>query len=206
MSSSAERNCAAPLTEKGRSPAYPGKKLKTLDVWKKFCIKKDQPGNCAFLNYATHPGEQTQRVSCKGTRPELVPSQPHTVNVDGTKIKTVCFDNIQDKGDRLCILKSFTRGNVNVEQMSPSTRAKNLRALIESYAREQTLDNKMFCLHKGRWASVGWTHMHIFKKNAPPKDLNQKETRAYCSEYKKTPRETAEALHALVRESSKSLP
>jgi hypothetical protein len=190
-------------------PAYPGHPLSNLDDWKSRCLEDGQLGNCAFLNYATFPSDQTLKVDChKLTKqPRLLPSVPHTVSVGGVTLETVCFDNFKDKPDRwrpdrLCIFQNFVDGNVNVEQMGAETRARNLQALIEGYAQEvpvASLPEKRFCFHKANFASVGWTHMHVFDKaRAHPWPDGLTEEEAYCSEWKGSGAQTAAALHAQV--------
>lgn len=192
-------------------PAYPGtasgadlqNPLKTLQDWKASCLTSGQIGNCAFLNYATNPGATNPGVDCGAVKlppGSLLPSVPHTVSVDGVTLETVCFDNFKAKGkDRLCIFQNFDDGNVNVEQMDPTRRARNLQALIDGYAQEVppgVPPKQRFCLHHSDQASVGWTHMHVFDQSIPagswPDGLSI--ANAYCTEWQSDSKTTAKAL------------
>jgi len=196
-------------------PAYPGTRgaadlqnpLASLEAWKAACLTSGQVGNCAFLNYATNPGAIVPSVDCGAVQlpaGALLPSVPHSLSVDGATVKTVCFDNFKAKGqDRLCIFQSFADGNVNVEQMEPATRARNLRALIEGYAQEVPAAapaQQRYCLHHGDQASVGWTHLHVFDQSLPagswPDGLSP--ANAYCATWQGDAQRTAAALDGAV--------
>jgi hypothetical protein len=113
-------------------------------------------------------------------------------------VGTVCFDNRQAPSDRLCIFQDFRVGNVNVEQMDPATRAASLTKLIEGVGEEMSLEGKMFCLHHGDEASVGWTHLHTFTPSGGTWPDGLAPSNAYCSPYKGSAQATALALDGLV--------
>jgi hypothetical protein len=207
------RSCANPVFPytSPQLPAYPGtasgadlqNPLMTLQDWKTSCLSSGQIGNCAFLNYATNPGATGPSVDCGDIKlppGSLLPSVGHASVVDGAAVKTVCFDNFKAKGqDRLCIFQNFQDGNVNVEQMDPTTRPRNLQGLIDGYAQEvaaDVLQKQRFCLHHSDQASVGWTHLHVFDQSIPagswPDGLST--ANAYCAVWQGDPKTTAKAL------------
>ena len=206
------QSCANPLTPypaKGVQPAYPaypGHTLASQQQWQAECLGPlPQYGNCAFQHYAAHPGGPAipgypTGVSCGGktTQVAIEASMAHDENAS---YKTVCFDNPKDAGDRLCIFQSFSVGNVNVEQMEPSTRAAALAALIEGVGREIELAPKTFCLHHGDEASVGWTHLHTFTPPASPSAWPDglAPSNAYCTAWQGSAAATAQTLDAEVR-------
>lgn len=190
------QSCANPLQ-------YPGYRLASQAQWQQKCLgQASQKGNCAFQYYAAHPGGPPipQGVSCGGETTGVHISAT-TAHNDDPVYKTVCFDNYLNPSDRLCIFQSFDVGNTNVEQMSASTRAEALAALIQGVGQEMPLDNKMFCLHHGDVASVGWTHLHTFTPPPPPGAWPDglAPSNAYCSAWKGSALATAQALSAQVK-------
>lgn len=175
--------------------------LTNLEEWKTKCLGPKQYGNCAFQQYAqrgTAPGQTN--VPCPadvGGSTDLLESVQ-----DGP---AVCFANRKDASDILCIFQDFGTGNVNAEQMAPATRASNLDKLIQGAAEynkqvltKQDLTKKRFCLHRGEWASVGWTHLHTFDdtNSSWPDGLSDKN--AYCTTWKGSTLGTAQALDDLI--------
>jgi hypothetical protein len=172
-------------------PAYPGYRLASQEQWREKCLgpQAQQPGNRAFQQYAAHPGAPAAPGA--GTLAS-------TAHAHDPSYKTVCFDNPKHRGDRLCIFQSFDVGNTNVEQMDPATRAAALAALVGGVGEEMDLAPKMFCLHHGDEASVGWTHLHTFTPSGPwPDGLSP--ANAYCSAWRGSAAATAPALSAQVQ-------
>jgi hypothetical protein len=208
------QSCANPLKPypaKGTQPsypAYPGHPLTSQQQWQDECLGPlPQYGNCAFQYYAAHPGGPAipgypggSGISC-GSKTTRVNIEASTAHDEDATYKTVCFDNPKDVGDRLCIFQSFAVGNVNVEEMEPSTRAAALAALIEGVGHEMELGPKMFCLHHGDEASVGWTHLHTFTPPPPPSAWPDglAPSNAYCAAWQGSAASTAQALDAQVR-------
>lgn len=168
---------------------YPGFPLTSLDLWEKSCLPS--PGNCAFRHYAANPGGRPGTITedvCEDM--SIKASIGHEVG----GIKSVCFVNIRDPRDRLCIFQDFDVGNVNVEQMERGSLQKNLASLVGAVRQEMRLDSMRFCLHRGSHASVGWTHLHTFDRELPTPPDGIDATNAYCVDYRGSPEETAEAL------------
>jgi hypothetical protein len=202
------KSCANPLlpypssTDPNNShpmyPGYPGKYISDITAWQTSCLGPKQYGNCAFQQYAQNPGKAITGFNCGpdiGTT-DLLESALHRMD---KKPSSVCFANRKDSSDLLCIFQEFEIGNVNAEQMKPESRASNLAALIlGANAQEGGLANKRFCLHRGEWASVGWTHLHTFdaSKSAWPDGLS--DSNAYCSTWKGSAEDTAKALDDMI--------
>lgn len=190
-------------------PPYPTFRLTSQEEWQANCLGPlPQYGNCAYQYYAAHPGgppipghlQGGPGISCGGatTGVDIYASTAHD---DDPLYKSVCFDNPKAQYDRLCIFQSFDVGNTNVEQMSPSTRAEALAALIRGVGQEMPLESKIFCLHHGDEATIGWTHLHTFTPLSPPKAWPDglDPTNAYCSAWKGSALATAQALSAQVK-------
>jgi len=176
--------------------------LKDETQWETKCLGPKQYGNCAFQHYAQRGTANAQKnVPCPGEvggPTDLLASNQHG-GPDPKSVQSVCFANRKDASDLLCIFKDFVIGNVNAEQMDASSRATNLDALVQgAQAQEVDLTKKRFCLHRGEWASVGWTHLHTFDDTNSPWPDGLSDKNAYCTTWKGSTLGTAQALDDLI--------
>lgn len=124
------------------------------------------PGDCSFCWYST--GDMTRAPTCERNRcPKR--TKPFDLYRDDD---VACFDNYKQREDRLCILRDFEEGRANIEAMPLEAREQSLRKLLAGAVRDAEARGQptpeMACLNPAEFATVAWTHVHLFPEGLNP--------------------------------------